>query len=734
MTRTDLLALTPDSLAALANRGLVKRATKDLDAGNVPELDVGGDGTVTGTYPDGVRSVLPGGGGLEGASCSCAATGVCRHQVGLVLAYQRAHQRGGAAEEGPAAQSPAGGGSAAAERPEGDPAVSSPATCGPAASGTAASTPEGPGPGASTAATSGRDGAAAPARPSAEAAQRPPFTDWSPGAYDDEALARVLGERVLTAARRTFRNGYAARVHRPTPADPVAAVELPTCTVRFLVPHEFGYVHTDAVAAMRGEVIVLAVWAFRAADEQGLTGSDVRVDVGGRGGAGKGSGAAPTGSGLEPVLALVDQVLLEGAMHAGPVLGTALRRASRELTSKNLHWPAATLDDITGQLTAYRERRAGHDPERLAALLAEFHARHRAALHEGGSPRSQILGTDETAETPLRRVRLTALGCRIGGTDEERTAEVFLAHGGSGIVLVLRKRWAVAEGQALTGQVLASRRVAGAALRSLATANVVSENATRSPSRVVRLGTGRVAKTSVTPVGMSWADLPGTVLVRDLRALGEELDAAPPRLIRPRVEAEAVRVLEIGGVGDIGYLPGAQRLEAVIRGVDGTTAVVASSYAPYRPAALDELAAALAGERGAPLYVSGSVRRARGTLVVDPIAVLTAEGPVVPDLAPGTGDTDLAAHTGPGDDPLTMALTGAVAVCAEAAHRGLRHVPPRFRERLGGCAAELRRVGLGTTAALLDALAAALDGGDERRATAAWADAQIRLVTALDTR
>ncbi|GAA2459546.1 hypothetical protein GCM10010191_94800 [Actinomadura vinacea] len=674
MIRTDLLALTPESLAALANRGLVKRATKDLDAGNAPEVSVEDDGSVRGAFPDGVQTTLPGGGGLEGASCTCAATGVCRHQVGLVLAYQR---------QAPADETPAQESADSREEP---------------ADGT-------------------------------PAADEPAFTDWSPGGYDDEALVRVLGERPVTAARRTFRSGYAARVHRPTAADPVASVELPTCTVRFLVPHEFGYVHTDAVATMRGEVVALAVWAFRTADEQGLAGSDVRVDVGG-----KGTGGAAGGSGLESALGLVDQVLLDGAMHAGPVLGTALHRTSRELTGKNLHWPAAAVDDIAGQLAAYRERGAAHEPERLAALLAEVHARHRAALHDGGTPRSQVLGTNETAETPLRRVRLTALGCRVGGTDEERTADVFLAHAGSGIVLVLKRRWAVTEGQPLTGGELAGRRVSGAPLRALATANVVSENATRSPSRIVRLGTGRVSKTSVTPVGTAWGDLPGTVLARDLLELEREMDALPTRLVRPRVAAEFVRVVEIAEVKEVGYLPGAQRLEAIFRDSAGTVAAVSAAFSPHCPGALDELAGALAGDRGEPLYVSGSVRRSRGMLIVDPVAVMTTEGVVVPDLAAGDGSGALEAYTEQEGDPLSTALAGALDVCADAAHRGLRHVPHGTRARVDRAAGELRATGLGTTADALAALAAALDGDDTERTVAAWVDTQLRLITAMDLR
>ncbi|GII61521.1 hypothetical protein Skr01_16060 [Sphaerisporangium krabiense] len=82
--RTDLLGLTADSLAALTNRGLVKRAGKEP----APELRTDPDGTVHGGFPDGLTATLPPG-GLDLARCTCAATGVCRHVIGVILAYQR---------------------------------------------------------------------------------------------------------------------------------------------------------------------------------------------------------------------------------------------------------------------------------------------------------------------------------------------------------------------------------------------------------------------------------------------------------------------------------------------------------------------------------------------------------------------------------------------------------------------------------------------------------------------
>ncbi|MBT2211626.1 hypothetical protein [Actinomadura sp. NEAU-AAG7] len=655
MTRADLLALTPDALAALANRGLVKRATKDLDAGQGPEVDVDGDGAVHGVFPDGTRAALPPGAGLEAATCSCAATSLCRHRVCLVLAYQR----------------------------------------------TAATEP-------------GTETGAEPA------------AAWSPGAFDDEALARVLGQRAVTAARRAFRAGYTARIHRPSGDDPVARVELPSCTVRFLVPDELGYVDTDAAAAVRGEVVVLAAWAFRAADEQGADGTDVRVEVGG--GPGRAAGG---GTGLEAALDLAGQVLVEGAAHAGPVLAAALRRTGADLAARDLHWPAAAVDELADRLDAHRERRADYAPERLAALLAELHARDRAASAPPGSgvPRSLVLGTDESADTPLRRVRLTALGCRVGGTAESRTADVYLAHADT--VLVLRRHWAVPDGAPLTGADVAGRRVLGVSLRALAAANVVSESATRSASRVVRVSAGRVARTTVTPLGEAWASLPPALLVRDLEAHEREMDAWPPRLVRPRVEAETVRVVEIAEVRDIGYHPGAQRLEAVIADAAGATAVLSAEYAPHRPAALDVLAAALAD---GPRFVSGAVRRERGGLVVDPFAVLAAGGPVVPDLMPGDGTAVLAAPPAPAPDPLGAVLDTALAACAEIAHRGLRHLPPGLSDRVARAGDDLARAGLHAAAGTLARLAAALTGDDPRAAVRAWADACVRLTVTAELR
>ncbi|WP_190344204.1 hypothetical protein [Streptomyces venezuelae] len=689
MKRPDLLALDADTLAALANRGLVKRAAKELDggAGAVPELAA--DATLTGRFPDGTETVLPPGTGLDGGSCTCGAPGLCRHLVGLVLSYQHHHTSPADAQDH--AQVPA---------PAPDPEAES----GTAGSGTAGS---------------GTGGAGHPAG-----------LPWSPADVGDEALTVAVGARALAAARRTLRRGYTARLHHPTAAEPVPRAELATCTVRFPVPGALGYALTDTADDRRGEAIALAVWAFRAAAAASPADPSVQLRVGGA----AGPALARARTALAAALDLAEELLLDGAAHAGPVLDAALRGARDTLAAHGLHWPADALDELTGLLADYTARGARYRPERHAHLIAELHARHRAALHEGATPASPVLGTGEPGSTPLRRVRLTALGCRISGGARERTAQVYFAHGGAGVALVLNRRWELPpDGPRPVGHELAGRRIAGAPLAALAAANVVSENASRTAGGTVTLGTGRLAGTGVTPVGSAWAELPEPLLVRDFAAHTERLRRLPPPLIRPRVAADAVRVVAVHAVEDLGYHPAEQRLEATVRDAHGCPATLAAPYNPYGPGGLDALAAALEPGDGGVRLVSAFVRAApRGGLLIDPIAVLTPGGVVVPDLAAGSGSQDPGPAGPPPAGPIADALGAALAALALAAHRGLRHLGAGERDRLAESAAALARTGLSTAAGRIRALLRALAGDTHRAAATAWVDAQLYVLTAAE--
>ena len=649
--RADLLALDADALAALANRGLVKRAAREVES-NPPVLTLSENGTVEAGFADGVRTELPIG-GLDQGTCTCGAPGICRHVIGLVLAY--------------------------------------------------------------------RDGGPQPETAKTE------HPDWSPGEFGDAELTARLGARLMTTARRAERSGYVARVRRGT----VPVVELGSATVRFLVPHDLGFVHTDVAGDGRDEAVALAVWAFRVADARFPGRDDCRVEVGGTA---PGSG----GSGLEAVVELAGAVLLGGAAHGGPGLAAAVAVQIRQVERDGLQWPLRALDELGAQLTAYRDRSARYAPEALAGLIAELFARHRAIVAGGSSLRSRVLGTEEPAETPLRRVRLDGLGARVSAAGDERRVEVFHAHATTGVVLVSRRDWTTGD----DGPALGRRRVAGSTVGGLAAGTVITESAVRTASRAVRLATNRVAQTTVTPSAGAWDDLPAGLLVRDFGDLGAELAALPPRPVRARVEAELVRVLSVAEVAGMRYEAGRQRLTVQIVDATGAVATVAVTHAAAAPGRLDAVAAAFSGARGRPRFVAGTVHRGGGGVVLEPSAIAADGVPIVPDLAapdpeamPGVPaepssaapPAEPPAHGPP--DPLRDAIARAAAALTDAAHIGLSPLPSGYADRLTTAAANLTAAGMWRAAQSLRRLTTPLPA---EQAIEAWLDAYLRLTTAAD--
>lgn len=85
--RTDLLALDAEKLGVLANKGLVKRARREIEAGRVPAIEVEPDGTVVATLGGVVTRLAPST-PLSRTECSCGALRACRHRVLAVFAYQ----------------------------------------------------------------------------------------------------------------------------------------------------------------------------------------------------------------------------------------------------------------------------------------------------------------------------------------------------------------------------------------------------------------------------------------------------------------------------------------------------------------------------------------------------------------------------------------------------------------------------------------------------------------------
>ncbi|HEV2890195.1 MAG TPA: hypothetical protein VGX28_07435 [Frankiaceae bacterium] len=636
--RADLLALDEESLAALANRGIVKRSVREVGAGLGPTVTET-EGTVRGDFADGTAVALPPGVTLGRAACSCGTTAICRHRVMTVLAYQ--------ASQGAAAE----------------------------------------------------------------------LVAWSPGAFADADVEALVGARLMATARKLHRAGYRARVRRPTAEDPVPTVELPSCAVRFLVPHELGYARVDAAQGTRADAVALAVWAFRAADDEAPDLASVDLMVGG-----EPAKAAARGTGVEAALPLLDEVLADGVAHLGPGIDTLAQQARRALDGHNARWPVDALDDLVEQLAAYRDRSAGYSAEQAALAAAEIVARHRCVAGNGASLRSDVLGTEEAAETPLRLLRMTGLGARVTGDDGTRTVEVYLAHPEAGVVLTLRRRVAVKEGEEPpTAGDLARRKAGGARLSALAAGNVVTESAVRAANRLVRFAEGRLATTSVTPSAGAWGALPPGILVDDVEAEAARITGLPPSVVRPRLVAEQLRVVPVAEVAGVGWRAGEQRLVAELRTASGSLALDLPHTAAA-PGAVDAAAAALAN---GPRFVAGHLRRRSGALVVEPTALVVGDRVVVPAFGSG-GAVALGAGAAPDPDPLAAAVAAGLALTADVLHRGWRHLPPSWGARAGRTARDLQGVGLSRAAEAVEDLVRAASAGTD--VTERWADAHLRLL------
>ncbi len=202
MSRADLLALTPQALASLANLGLVKRAARDIDEGTGPELSELPDGTVTGTFPDGTVAKLVAGRPLKECPCSCHALSVCRHRIGVALAYKAWHD------------------GAESKR---------------------------------KVATAAQNVVWSPAEIDDLALER------AIGKARMEAARSAVRAGILVTVSRGSAAGAGS-------ADGPPSAHLPACTVRFLVPRDPAYAKCDCRDAAPGcPHVAVAVWAFREA-------------------------------------------------------------------------------------------------------------------------------------------------------------------------------------------------------------------------------------------------------------------------------------------------------------------------------------------------------------------------------------------------------------------------------------------------------------------------------------
>ena len=694
--REDLLALQVPALAALLNMGLVKRALKEIDAGNAPSVTVDDKGTVIATFDDGTCTTLPRHHGLRDAPCTCGAPNACRHRAGAVLAYQQ-HVASHSAEvdtetPGKAAGAPL---SSVVEQVLTSPVSSAPA---------------------------------------------PP---WSPGDVDDEALLRVLGAATVNRAAKQRRQGYIAEVRRGTfLGDDLPVAHLQTSSVRFLIPKDVAYARCDCTQKTGCLHVALAVWAFQEKDRHQLEAAVATVQVsdggdGGDGGSEDGGrvsdgvrvgdvsddATGPVALALQATSALTRLVLGEGFARLPQATAGRVALARDALERAKLAWPLLAVDELASLLDQYQRRSALFSADRLRDVLVEMMARvwatsttTAAAPAAGSLPRRLILGADEALATKLDQGRFIGIGATVREDGDHRHVDVLLCDpSGQGLLVMERHyRHDKSGGQASPlggmsdnggpedGPALSRRAAAGASLALLAGGQTVSNAVTRHANRSITFGVGGLQKTSVTRGGFNIERLPADRVIRRVEEALQVRRALAPRWLRPRLVAESVAAVVVHEVQTVFWDPGPQAVVVVGHDVDEQSVIITASHRAVRPGAVQALARLAVP--GHPLTVVGQVEPLADALHVEAISVVDANGGqlVVLDFEAPSAD-GAAAHAAlplgeyrrlfdREGNTFVVLCDQLLALLAHMALQGL-HVP-HARRQLAGFAAASRHRGL----------------------------------------
>ncbi|MDQ0036897.1 hypothetical protein J2W30_004672 [Variovorax boronicumulans] len=677
--RSDLLELTPEALTALANAGFVKRAQKDVAAGLLPRLEAGADGVVQAHFDDGVRTSLPPGRTLRDAQCSCPASGMCRHRVMLVLAYQAL-----------AASSKADAPAAAEETPADSDGAWNPAQFDDAALATsfAPSVLE-------------QANKLAVARP-VVGVQAWRSASAPPAARLPMCSVRFFSRSSLVHARCDCKQGSGC-------AHVVVAV---------WAFRQAGALPPDAAEAM------------------------VEVRPPASVGADTASGAPQPlmqGDAARVLRAHIDALLLslwlDGSSQPLMALAARFEAVRERALALDWNWVGDALDELWQLLQAQQARSSRFEPLRLVRVLAELWARLQAAAHaeQPGTRRpallaSQILGVGVKGEVALDHLRLVSLGAELWSDDTAEGASILFADPDTQNVTVLERQWTRAADAAAggTAQALMNRRVAGFPLRQLASGQIITKTATRRANGLVDITAG-ARQTGVLPLSpTSWNDLVAPLRQGSVAALVAHLREAPPDFVRPRQAASGASAGASGQLHVVAF----DRMEVVSCHWDATAQVLHAALAqagvgdageagdpaaapaeeqlrlalPHRavaPGAVDALARNLAGDYGALRAVAGTVHLQGGVAVMQPLSLLTAQRAVVLQVE-AVSPQPLGLQRDVDEVPALNALANdTLALLALWLRQGLRHQGGNALSRAEAQVLQLKRAGLDRGAALL---------------------------------
>ncbi|MGD8216124.1 SWIM zinc finger family protein [Aestuariimicrobium sp. Y1814] len=380
MSRADLLALSPQALADLTNKGTLRRAAKEVEERKVTwQVTEADDGTVVVDFDDEVRCELLAGRPFGDWTCTCLAGAQCRHLVRAVLAYQADAVEPVEAVE-PADEAPA------------------------------------------------QDEPATPAAPS-PSSDLAPEEVFDPGSINDEALAAALGPTLVRQAARLVGAGplghvgsthglAVVRLHHPSPV-----------TVRFLAGADLNYAkcscrEPDPCLHVAVAVAVARGTPFGTTGLRSTSGDQWRPDP----------------RVLDEVEHLVGELVTVGLEPSHRSLQGPWRRLVTRAHEAELHHLAGLADDVLTEAGHYARADARFDPDYLVGLTGELLARVtslRAPVDER-VPDRLVAGSNAEA-TDVGRAKLIGMGTELVENGDEVVAVAQLVDARTGSPLRVRK-------------------------------------------------------------------------------------------------------------------------------------------------------------------------------------------------------------------------------------------------------------------------------------------------------
>ncbi|MEL6555375.1 MAG: hypothetical protein AAFQ63_18225 [Cyanobacteria bacterium J06621_11] len=577
--RADLLALTLDDLMVLSNRGLVKRAQKEIAKGVVDGSVA--DGSLTYdlvqteevlqfTWSDEVVCRLPVGEVLCDRHCNCNATTLCRHLIRSVLTYQSMVQD--TSQEKPLESS------------------------------------------------ENSDLETTTVQSDVGAAQSLPV--WNPGDISDEEIREHFRPAQFTKLKKEFSKNQVIEVscgHKPT-----AQLHSFPHTLRFLVPGDLRYTYCDCDYDAPCPHVPLAIWAFRQLDENQQSGiiSTESAD------AAKSADSMPTLSVPTELLDDIESALCDlvtaGLQGLSPGFMASLQLLEQRCDRAYLIWPANILADLFQSLNFYRNRDARFSLEQVITLVGELCMRCDAIRsNTGASPQLFIRGPHRKQLTDLGATRLIGLGCRVHTQHKSFTLNAYFQDTSSGRTLALSSAseplpTADTQLDYCFWQTAQRHGLKQSPWDALGAGQLLIKRGSCSPSYQLQLK--RNQSVVVNPQRFDWEKLRAPVLVDDLLELQQRLCALPPKALRPRRLDEDFYVLVITRVEQVAFLTVEQAVTAVIYDAYGQRSQL---FFPYTRQASDGTEALLFCLSHCPIhFVSGQVTMHSGQMTIAPTAVV----------------------------------------------------------------------------------------------------------------